>query len=67
MKLISSSLSLQELEVGLWFLARDPVKLQLWEHQILATRLVVNDKNLALQLCRKFPQRRKVVKQIKHL
>ena len=67
MEPISSGLSLQQLEVGLWFLARDPVRLQLWEHQILATRLVVSDKNLALQICRKFLQRRKVVKQIKHL
>ena len=32
------------------------VKLQEWEHQILATRPVVSDKALALQLCREeFP------------
>ena len=30
-----------------------------WEHQILATRLVVSDKALALWLCRKFPTKMK--------
>ena len=41
---------------------------QQWKHQILATRPMVSDKALALQLCRKeFPQRWKVLKQVKYL
>ena len=44
------------------------VKLQQWEHQILATRPLVSDNALALQLCREeFPQRREVVKQVKYV
>ena len=43
------------------------VKLQQWEHQILATRPLVSDNALALQLCREeFPQRREVMKQAKY-
>ena len=43
------------------------VKLQQWEHQILATRPLVSDNALALQLCREeSPQRREVVKQAKY-
>ena len=39
-----------------------------WEQQILGTRPVVRDQALALQLCSKeFPQRHKVVKQVKCL
>ena len=42
--------------------------LQWWKHQILATRPVVSDKGSGLWLYRKqFPQRQKVVKQIKCL
>ena len=39
-----------------------------WEHQILATRPVVSDKALAIQLCGKeFPQRWKTVKEVRYL
>ena len=45
--LISSGLDLQWLEVGLEFPARlnSEARLQQWEHQILATRPVVSDKD----------------------
>ena len=44
------------------------VGLQRWEYRNLATRPAVSDKPLALRLCRKeFPQRWKVVKQVKYL
>ena len=65
-RMISGGLCLQHLGAELGFPARDWDLSQQWEHQILVTRSVVTDKGL--QLCRKeFPQRWKVVKQVRCL
>ena len=66
--LISGGVGLQQLEAGFWFLARDWGQVVQWDGRILATRPVVSDEALAPRPCRKeFPQRWKVVKQVKSL
>ena len=65
-RMISGGLCLQHLGVELGFPATDWDLSQQWEHQILVTISVVTDKGL--QLCKKeFPQRWKVVKQVRCL
>ena len=68
MVLISGGLDLQCLGAGPEFPTRDWAGWQRRKQQILAPRPVVSDKGPGPRLCRKeFPQRQKVVKQVKSL
>ena len=66
--LILSGVGLQWLAAGFGSQLETEAGLWPWACQMLASNPVVSDKALALWLCRKeFPQRQKVVKQIKYL
>ena len=61
-------IDLQWLEAGFGFPAREWAGSWWWKHQVLAVRPVVSDKDSELRLYRKeFPQRQKVVMQVKCL